>query len=718
MVAVRALRRRATFSEMSHLWRRALQQAQTAPTFARFVIAGTAGYLVYQAVLFFGQSASLPLLPPPDATVRLPLLVAPDARLLAATLVAAEASILAVFCIHGCWTFRERSATGSRWRRLTQFHVKSAVSTFGILTVGVNVLSGHFDVEPYLAATLGTLVAFIWNWFWDSRVIWGRSRKRAASASAVRLILARTLSRFRSAVPYALAAVLAFLAVGLWGYLIVRVIDDWDGDGADQREDVVAFYAAGSLVRDDLGDSLYEPDAVAAREREILGRPAGLHNGLVYLNPPFVAGLFEPLAHLPYGRAQALWFALSALAVFASVALLLPELRRLPRRWALVFVLAALASFPVFWSLLYGQLSSLVLLSWVLFYRLLKDGREGPAGLVLAASLIKPHLALVPIVYLVATRRWRALAGYAVGAAILGAASVALVGPEVTFVSYPALILESLSWQAEYGVDRAHMYGWASFLNGGLPGRLAVDLPAAVRCRDGRHADRRGPRVAPLRPPGRRLAAGTCASHRDHPHQPAHPYTGPADPAAARGAPGGLPARCLRHCGAVAALLSDTGRGHRREPRDAGAGRRSRNCRREGRGPPHCSEIAANRLAEGLRGLVLVPRLVGSRTVRGTPVVAPTEHRDQIDARRTPRRCAYLDRRAWFPSPKPCYTREGCVVASPLPDGKPTSWLLSSACRPRCCETTGLATTSRLARLTWCCAWSTKTAQSCKRAGA
>ncbi len=470
MVAVRALRRRETFSEVSHLWRRALQQAQTAPTFARFVIAGTAGYLVYQAVLFFGQSGALPLLPPPGATARLPLFVAPDARLLVATLVAAEASILAVFCIHGCWTFRELSATGSWWRRLTQFHIKSAVSTFGILTVGVNVLSGHFGIEPYVAATLGTLVAFVWNWFWDSRVIWGRTRKKAVSASPDRLILAQTLSRARLAVPYALAAALAFLAIGLWGYLIVRVIDGWDGRGADQREDIVAFYAAGSLVRDDLGHLLYEPDTVAAREREILGRPAGLHNGLVYLNPPFVAGLFEPLAHLPYGRAQALWFAISALAVFASVALLLPELRRVPRRWALVFVLAALASFPVFWSLLYGQLSSLVLLSWVLFYRLLKGGREAPAGLVLAASLIKPHLALVPIVYLVATRRWRALGGYAAGAAILGAASVALVGPDVTFVSYPTLILESLSWQAEYGVDRAHMYGWASFLAAALPG--------------------------------------------------------------------------------------------------------------------------------------------------------------------------------------------------------------------------------------------------------
>jgi putative flippase GtrA len=472
VMAVRVLRKRETSTGASHLWRRVLQRANAAPTFARFAIAGTAGYLVYQAVLFLGQSASLPLLPSPGATAHLPLFLAPDARLLAASLVAAEASILVVFCIHSWWTFRERSATGSWWRRLAQFHVKSAVSTFGILTVGVNVLSGRFGLDPYMTATLGTLVAFIWNWLWDSRIIWGRPSAGVvpARASPGRLPPARPWARARSAAPYALAAILAVLAAGLWGYLVVRVIDGWDGDGADQREDIVAFYAAGSLVRDGRGGALYEPDAVTAREREILGRPAGLHNGLVYLNPPFVAGLFEPLAHLPYGRAQALWFALSALAVFASIALLLPELRRLPRRWALVFVLAALASFPVFWSLLYGQLSALVLLSWILFYRLLRSGRDAPAGLVLAASLVKPHLALVPVIYLLTTRRWRALAGYAAGAAILIGASVALVGPGVTFVSYPALILESLSWQVEYGVDRVHMYGWASFLAAVLPG--------------------------------------------------------------------------------------------------------------------------------------------------------------------------------------------------------------------------------------------------------
>lgn len=295
-------------------------------------------------------------------------------------------------------------------------------------------------------------------------------RQQAAPRQSACLEL-RTAARLgRLAAPYVLAAALALLTVGLWAYLIAQVADAANGDTADRREDVVAYYAAGRLLQVGRGAALYDPDEVAETERSILGRPAGHHDGLAYMNPPFVAGLFRLLAELPYNWAQAVWFTLSVLGLFASLALLWPELRTLPRRWAAVFVLAALASFPVVWSLLYGQVSSFILLFWVLFYRGLKSGREMPAGVALAGVLIKPQLALVPAVYLVATRRWGALAVFAAAAAALVGASALLAGPEATFVAYPRFLLESFGWQQEYGVDRAHMFGWSSFLPLLLPG--------------------------------------------------------------------------------------------------------------------------------------------------------------------------------------------------------------------------------------------------------
>jgi hypothetical protein len=273
---------------------------------------------------------------------------------------------------------------------------------------------------------------------------------------------------------------LALLAAVRWERTINHVVDTWHGNAQDRREDVVAYYAAGLLVADGLADKLYQPEAVAQVEEDVLGRPAGKYGGLVFLNPPFVAASFRSLTFLPYNEAQAAWFALNAIALLAAICMLLPELRRLPRLWASIFVLAALASFPVFWSFLYGQCSSLILLSWALFYRLTNDRHDIPAGLSLAGTLIKPHLVLAPLACLVAMGRWRVLAAFGAAMALLVAFSVALVGAHVTFVDYPAFLLGSLRWQRQYGVDRTHMYGWTAFFGSVLHLTRGAALSLAV----------------------------------------------------------------------------------------------------------------------------------------------------------------------------------------------------------------------------------------------
>lgn len=278
-------------------------------------------------------------------------------------------------------------------------------------------------------------------------------------------------SLVRGAAPLALAAAMAVTAAVLWSYAVGLAVDRLDGRSSEPREDIVAFYVAGKLLQEGHSERLYDVAAVAGEEAVVLGRPAGYHGGLPFLNPPFVAGLFYPLALLPYGVAQAVWLALSVAALVAALALLWPELRRLERKWRLVFVLGALASAPVFWSLLYVQLSTLVLLAWVASYRLLKARRDAAAGLVLAACLIKPPLAVVPALFLLTTGRWRALAGFGAGGAVLGIVSLALVGPHTALIDYPRLMLASMDWRSEYGIDRPHMFGWNGVLSLLLGGR-------------------------------------------------------------------------------------------------------------------------------------------------------------------------------------------------------------------------------------------------------
>jgi hypothetical protein len=249
-----------------------------------------------------------------------------------------------------------------------------------------------------------------------------------------------------------------------WAHLAWHVVNYSDGASSELREDFVAFYAAGAMASAGAAHLIYQPSAVSLVEEAILGRPAGRETGLAFMNPPFVAGLMEPLSELSYGKAQAVWFGISALAVAIALVLLRPELRLMGRQRAVLFGLAALGSFPVYASLLYGQLSPFVLLSWVGFYRLSTDGQQGQAGILLAASLIKPQLALGPVLYLITTRRWRTLAGFGAGAAALGAVSVVLAGAETTFVEYPSMLLRSIGWRQEFGTNRLNMFGWNSFL--------------------------------------------------------------------------------------------------------------------------------------------------------------------------------------------------------------------------------------------------------------
>ncbi|MBI1885719.1 MAG: DUF2029 domain-containing protein, partial [Chloroflexi bacterium] len=280
--------------------------------------------------------------------------------------------------------------------------------------------------------------------------------------------------RLLQALPWAVGPVLAVTAAVLWYSVVGLAVDRLDGSSSEPREDIVAFYVAGKLLREGRAGDLYIVDVVAQEEAAVLGRPAGYHGGLAFLNPPFVAALFAPLSLLPYRIAQAVWLAVDIAALGLALALLAPELRRLGRGWRIVFVLGVLASFPVFIALLYVQLSPLVLLSWVGSYRLIRAGREHWAGIVLAGALMKPPLALLPAAFLLVSGRWRVVASFGVASLALAAASVALVGPDTAIRAYGQLLSESAAWRFDFGIDRPHMFGWTGFFSLALGERLTA----------------------------------------------------------------------------------------------------------------------------------------------------------------------------------------------------------------------------------------------------
>lgn len=145
----------------------------------KFMTVGALGYVIYQLVVaVMYDTPVFWFLPRKHDAVSLILFEHGDARMLIATLVATELSITGVFCGHTLWTFRDRDYVRKPlWIRFGQFNAKALVSTLGILTVTVNVLTVGFGMYHYFAVPIGVLLAFSWNWAWDTQIVWRRAKR-------------------------------------------------------------------------------------------------------------------------------------------------------------------------------------------------------------------------------------------------------------------------------------------------------------------------------------------------------------------------------------------------------------------------------------------------------------------------------------------------------------------------------------------------------------
>jgi hypothetical protein len=195
---------------------------------------------------------------------------------------------------------------------------------------------------------------------------------------------------------------------------------------------------------------------------ETKGRPVGGSGVLPYLNPPFVAAMFAPLALLPIGLFSGALFLIEIGAIVGGGVSLsrLLALERPGQRG--LFWLVYLTCLSTTWVVLQQQLSMFLFFGWFGFAWFLMRGQHKLSGISLALLLVKPHAVLLPAALLLWKRDWEAFRPFAVIATILVLFSVAISGPSV-LVEYPLFLLES--GQRE-GVNTSTMFGWNGFIAG------------------------------------------------------------------------------------------------------------------------------------------------------------------------------------------------------------------------------------------------------------
>jgi hypothetical protein len=213
-------------------------------------------------------------------------------------------------------------------------------------------------------------------------------------------------------------------------------------------DDLIPSYMAGTFVRTGHAERLM--DFTAAKQFQAdLRRAEGLEqHGRTgpWLNPPFFALLFAPLSALPYRSALVVWCALNLAMLATSVALLY---RMFPAPRGIcshLIILAGLLGFsmPCLQAMACQQntfLSLLILTSVVTLWR---ADRVFLAGAVAGLLAFKPQLALLIWAALAAGAGWRAVAGAAVSAGLLGL--ITLIFLPGTISDYLTRLPESLPY--------------------------------------------------------------------------------------------------------------------------------------------------------------------------------------------------------------------------------------------------------------------------------
>jgi hypothetical protein len=240
--------------------------------------------------------------------------------------------------------------------------------------------------------------------------------------------------------------------------------------------DFSVFYTGWQLV---LHDPSHTYDVEAQRQVQTALLQGRQFKGgvMTYYYPPHAAVALAPLGLLDFHDAFRVWMVLQ----LAAAALLVRWLLQLSRlegkldRW--VLATAVVAFLPLLYALEIGQLSIIMTVALIGFWRAFDRRRDVEAGAWLLAVTVKPQLLPVPLLLLLAARRFRPVVWMAVWAAPIVAVATAVLGAGV-WRGYPAAVRRLEGYVA--GGSHDHMLNLRGLLSR-LFG-LDHDRPIVIVC--------------------------------------------------------------------------------------------------------------------------------------------------------------------------------------------------------------------------------------------
>jgi hypothetical protein len=236
------------------------------------------------------------------------------------------------------------------------------------------------------------------------------------------------------------------------------------------KNDFPVFYSNAQMVREGQAAHLYDFDAENSFVHRVSEVTRAPNNHL-----PYELLIFIPFTYLRFSSAHLLW-TLASLGMLVGVALLMRNAVSTGLNFRPTLV-AILAFFPVWYCLLQGQDSILLVSLFALSFWLWKRGRDDAAGFALAMGLFRPQLVLPFVLVAFLAGKWKFVRGF-----IPGAVFVLLVSMRVVGVHGMAEYARILLSQGTLGSASALSQQWQVRL-GLMPtlrGLLSIVVPASV----------------------------------------------------------------------------------------------------------------------------------------------------------------------------------------------------------------------------------------------
>jgi Glycosyltransferase family 87 len=194
--------------------------------------------------------------------------------------------------------------------------------------------------------------------------------------------------------------------------------------------DFIYFYGIGHIVKDYPALRLYDWSLQTKVFNDIFSDPKFVYGPSPY--PPFVGLFFSLFAQVSFRVAFFLWMFVSLGLYSLGIVAIANDCFPGERVKVSLILCFSVATFPFFWGVLVsGQLTSLAVCSVGLAILQERHGRSYLSGLALSIMAYKPTLLLFVIPMLFLTRRFKALAGFMTGGAMLMLVATTFMGAQI-----------------------------------------------------------------------------------------------------------------------------------------------------------------------------------------------------------------------------------------------------------------------------------------------